>query len=92
MPSLNSNPFIDGYSLGQIQTLQGLYQQAVQDIGTTGQSYVINGRTFTAANLQGLKDTLLSINQAVRYLGGGGAPVVTQVQPQVPCWTEALPE
>lgn len=66
---ISVNPF-RGIAIAQLQGIQSTYLQAVVDIATTGQSYVVPGRTFTAANIDQIKDTLAEIQAAIDYSSG----------------------
>lgn len=58
-----SNPFI-GLSLSQLQTLQTAYLDAVTALASN-QSYSLNGRQLSRANLNDVKATLGEINAAI---------------------------
>ena len=64
MALLSENPFV-GLPLADLQNKQTLYSAAVDEIALTGQNYNIEGRTFTAADLDKVKETLLQINNAI---------------------------
>jgi hypothetical protein len=68
----SENPFI-GIDADTLQSLKAAYTTAILEIATTGKEYVLNGRTFSAADLKDMKDTLLAINQAIALLPGGNA-------------------
>ncbi len=58
-----SNPFI-GLTSAQLATLQTAYVSAVTAIAS-GQSYALNGRQLTRANLSDVTATLGQINAAI---------------------------
>jgi hypothetical protein len=58
-----SNPFI-GLTLSQLQTLQTVYLAAVTALATS-QSYALNGRQLSRANLPDVTATLGQINAAI---------------------------
>lgn len=63
-----SNPFSGGgLTLAQLQSLQTTYLAAVAALGTS-QSYAINGRQLTRANLPDVTATLGQINAAIDAL------------------------
>jgi hypothetical protein len=64
MALLSENPFV-GLPLVDLQRKQGLYSSAIDEIALTGQSYNVEGRTFSAADLDKIKETLLQINNAI---------------------------
>lgn len=61
------NPFI-GLTLAQLTTLQTAYIAAVTAIAT-GQSYALNGRQLSRANLSDVTATLGHINSAIADIG-----------------------
>lgn len=73
--ALSTNCFI-GLPLVTLQAQQALYAEAISEIVLTGQSYTHNNRTFNAADLDKIKETLFEINQAIgKALGTGGVRV-----------------
>lgn len=76
---ISVNPFV-GISAGQLALIQVNYIQAVIDIATTGSSYSVPGRTFTAASLDDIKDTLAEIAAAISYASGSSQ---TSANPQL---------
>lgn len=58
-----SNPFF-GLTLNQLQTLQANFLAALPAIASN-QSYSLNGRSLTRANLNDIKDTLSEIQAAI---------------------------
>lgn len=74
--ALTDNPFI-GIPLVDLQEMQTLYVTVVKEIATTGQSYTaVGGRTFSAADLDKVKETLFQINQALNVALNRGLPRV----------------
>lgn len=63
-----SNPFV-GLTLAQLQTLQTAYVSAVTALATA-QSYALNGRQLTRANLPEVTMTLGQINAAIDNING----------------------
>lgn len=66
---ISTNPFV-GTPAATLANIQATYTQALLDIATTGVSYSVPGRSFTAANLDDIKDTLAEINAAISYAAG----------------------
>jgi len=62
------NPFI-GLTLAQLQTLQTAYVNAVAALAMN-QSYALNGRQLTRANLKDVTATLGQINAAIDDVRG----------------------
>lgn len=66
---INANPFV-GFPVARLTSMQTKYLDAIEAVATGGQSYSINGRSFTRANLDELRDTLAEINAAIEKLNG----------------------
>lgn len=66
---LSSNPFL-GLSSAQLTQLQTDFLDCLTSIAVGNQSYTVNGRQFTRANLSEVKSTLAEIAQAIRAEGG----------------------
>ncbi len=64
-----SNPF-SGFTLEELNEFRAAYKQCLLDIATTGQSYSINGRSYTAADTDKVTGILKNINDAIATLGG----------------------
>lgn len=77
--ALSDNPFV-GLPSATLTQLQTDYVACLTAIAVANQSYTINGRQFTRANLAEVRTTLGEINQAIRRLAGGG---ITQAQATV---------
>lgn len=69
MPTISDNPFI-GLDAAFLAEALTTYKACFLAIGAAGQSYTINSRTFTKANLDEVKRTLAQINQAIRQANG----------------------
>lgn len=63
-----SNPFI-GLTTGQLSSLQSTYLDAVTALAAN-QSYSLNGRSLTRANLPDVTRTLGQINAALSIASG----------------------
>lgn len=74
MRPISSNPFV-GLPAATLTALQGDFINAVTAVAVAGQSYTINGRQFTRAELDVLKDTLAEINAAIDAASGRGVTV-----------------
>lgn len=66
---LSSNAFI-GLPPATLAQLQQDFLDCVTAIAVGNQSYTVNGRQFTRANLSEVKATLAEITQAIRAAGG----------------------
>lgn len=64
----SSNAFI-GLDLATLTTLQTAYVSALTALASN-QSYSLNGRALTRANLPDVKDTLGEINAAIADING----------------------
>lgn len=67
--ALSDNAFI-GLPALTLTQLQTDYVACIRAIAVGNQSYTLNGRQFTRANLREARDTLKEINQAIRALSG----------------------
>jgi hypothetical protein len=54
-----------GQPYAQLQTWMAAYQQALTDIANTGQHYSVTGRTFSAADLPEIRQTIGEIQAAM---------------------------
>lgn len=68
-----SNPFF-GLTLNQLQTLQANFLAALTAIASN-QSYSLNGRSLTRANLNDIKDTLSEIQAAIDDVQGNTSDI-----------------
>ena len=64
-----SNPFI-GLDRSVIQSHLDRYLEAHLAIATTGQSYTLEGRSLSRANLPQIEDTIGKLNSALRIAKG----------------------
>lgn len=64
-----ANPFL-GISTATLQTHLDAYMAAQLAIATTGQSYSIEGRSLTRANLPEVQRTIQLLNNAIRLANG----------------------
>lgn len=67
--ALADNPFV-GLPSATLTDLQTKFLAGVVDIAAGGQSYTINGRTFTRGSLAEMKKTLQQVNIAIGLLSG----------------------
>jgi hypothetical protein len=63
----SENAFI-GLPLLTLQSLQTAYHTAILEVVTTGQTYALEGRSRTSADLSELKKTLREISDAITAL------------------------
>ena len=75
--NISTNPYLS-VPVAQLQAIAATYLQAILDIGSTGESYSVPGRTFKAIDLPTMEATLFKLNQAIGYQGG---QILTQGQP-----------
>jgi hypothetical protein len=73
MPA-SDNPFI-GLQSADLTDLQAKWLQVIKDLATTGQSYTFPGRSLTRADLAEARETLMLINQAIRFSNGQGRQI-----------------
>jgi Fic family protein len=64
-----ANPFL-GLPVSILQTQLNAYLAAHLAIATTGQSYSIEGRTLTRANLADIEKTIERLNSAIQMASG----------------------
>ena len=64
-----SNPFI-GLDKSILKSHLDAFMKAHLAIATTGQSYTLEGRSLTRANLPEIEKTISRLNDAIRLAGG----------------------
>lgn len=67
--ALASNPF-SGLPAVTIAALKADFLQCLTDIARAGQSYTINSRTYTGADMDAVKDTIRQLQEAQDYQAG----------------------
>lgn len=72
---LSDNPFISGYTVAELQTLQTAYKQVLLDLAEGGKSYSFPGRTFTRVDISDVTTLMAQIGNALKYLGGTGVQI-----------------
>lgn len=79
--ALSGNPF-SGLPSATIAQLLAVYVQCAIDIATAGQSYTINSRTYTAADMREVKETIRQLTEAQAYQSGGIKTIAYPVFPR----------
>lgn len=72
MASISSNPF-RFLTDAELATMRADYLACVTAIGVGNQSYTINNRQFTRADLNAAKETLGEVLEAIEWKAGRGA-------------------